>query len=485
MSKKRMNRRQFMEMTSKLALSYPFWPYLLESAQGAGPVVPNVIFVRSWYGFTPTNWYRPFDNRGDTNTLLAPDVYGKALSGIPDALNPILGNAFDAYRADMSILMGLDILTNLHDHNSTAMLTGSTPLTGQSEPQFPNSVDVILESSTAFYPQLPRVGVLRLGPESFEANHTFSYKNSAPVAANWDAKSLVETYFKNIGTGTAPGKTLEDKKKLVIDAILPEYQRLMASTALSTGDKARVDQFADHLQTLDSRLQQSTPPPASCQKPVLKPTSDLMANIYSNHIDAAIAALICKFTRVVTLEIRHFEDNLKYDGSAFHTGTHEENPAQDAKCLRENLWIRDRVLELVRKLNSTVDADGSKLADNTIVFWGNELSSRQSNHRLENMPIVMFIGKNITNLRRGYLLDYRQRPFIYRANRSDFPSMGQPYGKFLIALMTSLGLKPQDWEVGGQPGIGSFQTGPYYTGFYDRFLTTDQKRKPLDYFYIG
>jgi hypothetical protein len=483
------SRRFFLQGMGQFTLALPFLPSLLaRSALAATPPL-RFVAIRSWYGQTAANWYSNLDASGIL-TQQAPGVFGRQISTLSGPVNRVIGTRFDGVKHKMSLLLGLDVVQQGGpdpDHNDSSMLCASTYSTfaGETQPDFPYSVDVILENNPLIYPtgSSPKVRVLRLAPALEQSNGSFSWNKVNGIVQRIPSQSNAQSIFQALfggSTGGGTGRTGDQLKSLVIDKVLPDLNRLIGSTKLSSADKTRVSNYADVLRDLQTRLQTS-PAPTQCTNPSLNSDTSQMRSAYSNHIDIAVAALACGLTRVVTIEARHFEDNPNYNGTAFHEPSHVESSDSDSKSLTYNTWIADRVAELFNKLNAVIEPDGSRLLDNTIAFWGNELSSRQNWHRQENMPVL--IAGAQSKLKAGWIYDYRTRPFRYYANRGDFPSTGRPYNELLITLMSALGLSPANWEKDGQQGFGSYNKGGYYNGEYDAYLSN--KRATLPLYYLG
>ncbi len=477
------SRRFFLQGLGQFTLALPFLSSFPGLAQAQTKPPLRFVGIRSWYGQTPENWYKNLD-RANVWAQVAPGVYGTQISQLTGPINKVIGTRFDSVKSKMSMLMGLDIMSEVHDHNNAAMLCASGVPNEGAPPFFPYSMDAIFENSSIIYPAAPsKTRVLRLAPALAPSNDSFSWNvingQAVRLPSQSNAQSVFGSLFDSTPTGGG-GQTPDQKKSLVIDKVLPDLNRVLASNKLSVADKGRVSNYADLMRDLQTRLQAS-PPATQCQNPTLNNDSSMMKSAYSNHFDMIVAALACGLTKVATVEVRHYENNPNFLGSQFHDGTHVESSGQDAKSLVENSWIADRVAELFTKLNAIVEPDGSRLLDNTITFWGNELSCRQSIHRLENMPVVIAGGQG--RLKSGWSLDYRQRPFRYYANRSDFPEVGRPYNELLISLMSAMGLSPADWEKNGQAGFGSYTKGGYYNKEYDAFL--NNRRSPLPFYSVG
>lgn len=474
----RFSRRMFLKGAGGISVAIPLLPSLVEKAYGqTTPVRPRFVAVRSWYGQTFRNWNPSLD----ANQMIASDVWVRDLSQFTAPINRVLGTRFDPLKAKLTMMMGLDVL-GTPDHNESAFLNASHSSGPGQPPVFPWSVDSILEKSASFYPTPPPVRVLRVSPgeqNPYYPPPSFSWtKENGVVRQNpfqRNEQPLFDQLFSGITNDGRPSPSAL-RKGLVIDHVMEDYRRLMASTKISSQDRNSFSNYVDMLRDLQIRIRQA--PPMSCSQPGRRLFDTKMETHYSNHIDMVVMALACGLTKAVCFEIRHFQQALNYDGSYFHGSTHEDSLAQDAKSLAENTWISDRVLELMNKMDAIVDPDGRTMLDNSVVFWGNELGHGQAWHRTENMP-VLIAGSAGGKLRTGYLIDYRQKPFRHIAGRGDFPWCGRPYNQLLITLMQAMGLTDSEWEQEGQPGFGDYTPGSYGETMWTQYLTNRRARLPF------
>jgi hypothetical protein len=211
---------------------------------------------------------------------------------------------------------------------------------------------------------------------------------------------------------------------------------------------------------------------------------DLKRKLYTNVNDIITAAFTCDITRIACVYIEDYHD-MDTDYSYFHGLSHSDvGSADQTASATHNRWIGERVADLITKLDSITESDGTKMLDNTIVVWGSEICAKQGaeSHRNESQP-VLIAGGSTMNFNQGYYLDYRTRPFMHIANRGDFPAMGRPYTQLLASIMLGAGLQRPEFEIYGQNGkFGQFDNkGTYYNGGYDQYLATRTDKLPILY----
>jgi hypothetical protein len=108
------------------------------------------------------------------------------------------------------------------------------------------------------------------------------------------------------------------------------------------------------------------------------------------------------------------------------------------------------------------------LLDDSLVLVNNEIGNQsgasggESPGDYDNNHIgidvqVMLVGSCGGALRTGNLLDFRTD--FTRSRWSQY--IGTAYNRVLISCMLAMGLEPDDWEVGGQPGYGDMRGAQY------------------------
>lgn len=479
-----LSRRQFLEQMS-LGLSLPLYSPLLLSllsrsaeAQMAAPPL-RFVFIMNRNGQKEDTYYPNLP--GDQQ---APNLFAARLGDIVGDISPVFAS-FGSLKNKISILRGLDS-THITDHSRTSFLVGVSQRDNKEGnlPIFGASADWIIEKSPLFYPQTPLKRALRF---SINAGRGFSFSN---VGGNISELSYVNTdraLFSEAFTGVSgqptPGLDLNQRKLAVSDWMINSLTRLKSNSRLGSMDKQRLQQ---HLDTIHSLKQSLGSPikPAGCSVPTVNyfTSGQQRRRIYANVSDIIVSAFVCDLTRIACVYVEDFHDT-NTDYSYFHGLSHSSpaSAADTATWTSHSRWIADRVAELVTKLDGTLDADGSRMLDNTVVVWGNEISNYW--HRGESLP-TMVAGGGRGKLRMGQYIDYRTRPFRYYANRSDFPAVGRPYTQFLASLMRAAGLPSSEYEIYGHNGkFGEFTRQTFDNKEYDPYIAT--RTDPLPFFYLG
>src|SRR5690606_2265573 len=137
-------------------------------------------------------------------------------------------------------------------HCRTTFLCGSRPQAGDGsegrEPRFGASIDWLIERSSAFYPQAPRLRAIRF---SINPGRGFSFSNVNGTPTSLPYLATDQGLFNNVFAGfTGGGPPTVDpaaRRSAVIDAALQRFALLQQHKRLGALDRQRLQQHADHL----------------------------------------------------------------------------------------------------------------------------------------------------------------------------------------------------------------------------------------------
>jgi len=392
---------------------------------------------------------------------------------------------FDPVREKLTLMLGLDGLSRSFGHNTCFPLMGATYASGEpgdSPPTVPNSIDVVLADSPVVYPTPVPEPVLRLDPNtgrppSWARTTSFSYRDYESLPSQWDSRVVFNRLFGGMTDPAEPepvGVDPRERQRLVIDRVKEDFDALRGNSRLALADRDRLDQFVEHLRDVQTRIQ--SVPVISCDGPALR-TESTHAEAYSNHIDIMVAALACGITSIGTIYCHHHSS----DGNdlGLHDVSHNTDASSAARSLEYNTWIADRFAELLIKLDSVVEDDGTTLLDNSAALWGNDIGICDNHYQFRS-PVLMAGGLQGT-LRTGEYIDYRSRPGRRWAGHEH---LGRPYNQLLTSIMAGMGLSPADWETDG-PGFGDYSIigDSYADGAYAEYVGAE--RDYLPHFYLG
>lgn len=476
------SRRNFLLQAGGAVLTLPLLPSLLPQALAADGKPPKrFITICHRYG----HHIRDFFPTVQADIKVSENVFYKKLTEIPGVMSPILNAKFDAYRAKMNILQGLDSIGGA-GHNATIPLTGASVLNGESEtsgPTYGKSIDALMAKSLNVYSTTPRFNAIRIN-NSYFGTSGISWDRDAngnPFSLSYmnGDQAVFNALF---GGNTSSGQTQLNRHKLIVDQVKQRYQALKSNVRMSTLDRQRLEQHVTTVTEVQKRLISSTP--GSCTAPGFTPyvnnkvTRELL---WRNQIDCMVSAMACDMSRIGVLFVADYKTGLEDQNYAESHGNSHDRENTDtgrAQALNFSLFKADQVLYLLQRLSSIIEADGSTMLDNTVVLWTAELSSG-NHHRAECLPAVTF-GSCGGALNTGYLMDFRLKPLQYLAGRSDFHTpIGQSYNRLLITLMRAMGLQASEYiNEGDGGGFGEFKKSiTYLTDQYTRYIS--QRNDPL------
>lgn len=466
--KKPVSRRQFIHGLGGLSLALPFMPSLLipGSANAADPIIPKrYIALCTYDGYFQSVYYPTVT----ADKSFASDVYYKSLTDIAGPISEVMGTEFDPFRSKMNIYRGLDIPGSV-GHSAANMLCGAArEVFGDNSPIDPvgksQSIDVVMSKSKNFYPSIPQFSALRGQEISYNFGQSFDKDaNNKTIRLPYDKSpvTMFQQVFGNRIIDPNVAAQFAAKKIKIGDLLLGNYKTMMNHPKISSEDKITLDNFVTQLQDLNTRINSSSSI-LTCSKPTLRNLStgywDIMTetdktNFFSNYIDTMIAAMACDLTRICMISIRLTGHN---------HGLSHADPADRANQLQYIANTKKQTAiftEFARKMQAFKEADGTSMLDNSILHWGSE-AAVGGPHTCISMPAVT-IGGAGGKLKTGYLLDYRKRPFVPNVN--DPSGMGRSYTQFLITIMRSMGLQPDDYlQYGDGGGFGSYDKDVRYS----------------------
>jgi hypothetical protein len=265
----------------------------------------------------------------------------------------------------------------------------------------------------------------------------------------------------------------------MLDSVASSYESL--SRNLGASDRARLEQHAAFIRTLETRLAggggavlaQGCARPDEAVIPRYNPGAnqrgEVDAEVLPWTIENLVMALACDVTRVASL---HFFKN--YDptfpsefegasplggGNNWHDMIHNTpnlNGA-NAPALTQAFQFQGKMFaRLVQRLSEVIDTDGSRLLDNTLVVWTGDMGYG-SGHFDFNIPVVLAgMGSEFPN-GQGRHVTLPQRH-----------SLGDLYAK----VLRMLGGSDETFGVTGTLGDSGFTNGNQLQAWsgYDRYI---------------
>ena len=255
--------------------------------------------------------------------------------------------------------------------------------------------------------------------------------------------------YKRVFEGFSPPATTPDEdaakalllqRKSVLDAVASEFNAL--TPRLSAEDRQTLDAHLTLVRDVERRLSIGL---GDCAKPevppALNPVNELdMPQIAELELDLLALAFACDLTRVASFQVSTALNRIRYPWveslGEGHNLSHTGVSDVDAKSqlLRRQAWHASLIARLFDRLATIPEGDGTAL-DNTLLFWGNEVSMGTT-HNHDNMPFLVAGGT-----------------WAFRTGRS-VTYTGNSHADLLVSLLNAMGVPQTTF------GDGNFCTGP-------------------------
>jgi hypothetical protein len=426
------SRRQFLIGSGKFMLALPMLTSLLPRGVLAAETVNKKFFaIRTPNGMRFMDW-TPFTTPVMTN------VSGTRVTDLKAAysatgINKMIGPNFAPYLDKMTFCQGLDVPISL-GHNMSGMLGHF----GQTDSY--QTIDQTIAKAPGFYgTKTPVVDSLVLGPQSCSYGKIGNDIVNLPAYGNAGAAfDLLFNFSKP--SNLARGST-------VISRILASYTSLKNSPKISAEDRRVLDNQMTLLSSVETRLKKIVPVTNAGAR-YAEPVG--VNEYYQQMVDLGVLALQTGVTQVVTLTIYEAPD---VTPNQWHGESHNYETVPTPNFSKAVKWVADNVfLRAITKMSQVTEANGQSLLDNSVVFWGNELSAGQG-HTNENMPVIM-AGSAGGYIKTGRLLDYMRysEPQIPQGNGGDSTYAGRLYNQLLVTILQSMGVPPEVYQRDGRLG---------------------------------
>ncbi len=506
------SRRMFLRTASGMALGLPFLPSLLpRSAEAGGATMPRrFIAIQSqsgqfvsdfWPTYTPPG-YQTRDAmyggpRADGNTALHTQIPGTNRTWAPlsdfagQPLSRTIGSELEPWYGKMLLVRGLDYLQGT-SHGTGQMLGNyANCASGQAFADrglgWMPTIDQVLAYSNKFYPDPPRARSLALATGSPGSISDSDYGMPGGPVENLPAYLEPLYIWQDLfGDFMEPGTPMEHPNRKLVNAVYDDYVRLRQNGRMSAADKATLERHMTFIDDIERELEQGFA--AGCVKPEEPPFYEMgypwqevssvadFERVVELLVDMAVAAIRCDMTRIVTFQAQmgvtdasgtpvnsyHNSDDVAGDWHDFaHDATAEELDHQHIVSL--NRWVVNKVFKRFVEQLDVEEAFGQTYLDNSLVYWGGELSM---DHYVMGMPTIL-AGSAGGTIETGYYVDYTNLESDY-ANAGTMPwgvlIPGMPHNRLLVTILQAMGLSPADYERDGRAGYGHSE---FFDGAYN------------------
>ncbi len=471
----RFGRRHFLLGAGGAVLAVPALPSLFgpdEARAGVGVVNRNFISWRVTNGFFGHQWY-PSSSATAGLQLVEPNVREMLLTDIEGPISPILDERFDPLRSKMVLMRHIDRL-DYADHQAGNGLfgwaTNDGGLAGVDVASLPPSIDQLIAQKLyggAFVP-------LNLGVRWSEVGSSCSFSTTASGQVVMEAGLYPDQAFQQLFVGLdvddLTAERLRQQQVTLVDRSLEHYHAVRNNPRLSAADRDVLDAHIQHMQQVEQLLNNGAidcTPPADPGGWAFTPEAVNAAA--QAQVDIAIAALRCGLTRAVNFYLDPdvlMTDSLHGVSGGHHGASHDASPGAVDSILAAHRWHMNYFVDFLTKLD-TPDLSGNSLLDDSLVLLHNEIGNQAgaSGNEPGDLDLnhigvdtqVLLVGSCGGRLRTGTYLDYRTD---FTRNRWT-QYIGTAYNWVLVSCMLAMGLKPEDWEVNGQPGYGDLRGGQF------------------------
>lgn len=387
--------------------------------------------------------------------------------------------------AKMNLLRGLDVPFYIaHNHAAlgnygdlSAGNGGSTTLANQM------TADQVMARSSAVYESSPRKRTIYLG-----GSGQFSSTSVEPdgvggfqgLPSENSTTSLFDAIYAPT-TGMPP-----PTRRTVNDRVLESFRQLQSGAhgpgaRLGTEDRQRLQSYMDRLAELEAGMHGTTS--AACHD-LASPLSfngtlngyvspddpNSYGRYYSAYIDVIVAAFICDSSRIAILDspdtwldiaALQADPNFSHDGATDNNSSNDPNRgwhniahaaangdagAEAVMQVSHRSFFQRVFMDALTKLDGVVEADGSRMLDNTLLYWTQE--SGASTHDNDSTPVVM-AGAAGGFFSTGHYVDYRDRTSPTPGDGTG-PNRnrrrGVMYQQWLTTCLDAMGVPRAEWQ---------------------------------------
>ncbi|WP_438038811.1 DUF1552 domain-containing protein [Sorangium sp. So ce128] len=251
-----------------------------------------------------------------------------------------------------------------------------------------------------------------------------------PIQPRLDPVEIFTELFGTLNPGASNDAALRlARKRSILDFVDRRYAAV--SARLGAADKQKIDQHLTKIREIEQSLGSTPAATNACKAPTLVDTSDYNpsaglnaddpGSIVDSSTDAAIPkvgklmtdmlvmALACDITAVGTLQWSDTEakHTLPWLNLTEHHHFYQEMGGfRPAECELIYTWYSEQHLYLLKEM-AKVDMGGHSLLDESVVFFGSEISDPPT-HRKTNMPFLLAGGGG--GLRTGRWVRYPNLP---------------------------------------------------------------------------
>ncbi|MEM9188921.1 MAG: DUF1552 domain-containing protein [Myxococcota bacterium] len=449
------------------SVSIPLLPSLVPEVDAQDLDYSRVLFAVWSHGVYQPLWYPTGIPMSDVPGQ--PGVRSGPLSA--GSMSLYMDNYFDGLLDKISILRGISQI-GAWGHPTPLALSCSEfkPDKRDGEPivgLYPSSIDNVLADSSAVYGGAsPAVDVLRLSLGGTRFTHSIrNFRNLNCLDSAQDAFDLLfPGGVMSPGgnevpppSGPSPAEAEARRRRLLVDRVLGDYQRLRGDRRIGSADQQLLDQTMDHYRDLQTGLGDGS---GGGMLDTSLCSDFSVANSDSARVDDHIRlftqGFACGATRIGYWRMRSSHS----DSEGAHQASNGANQSASGlytSRMREN--SRDVGL-LLRAMDGFVEANGKTMLDNSLVVFCSDLASSvygAGGHTGIDAPFLV-AGSLGGKFETGQLIDYSDMSgdgLLQNIRNYDLRG-GPPHNELMISILNAFNVPASDYEVDGQPGFGTY-----------------------------
>jgi len=335
-----------------------------------------------------------------------PSHWNPSTSGVGFEFSPIL-KPIESFRDSITVVTNTDRPSaGTHAVSSGTWLTGSAPKRTEAEDFVAGtSLDQIIASrigGDTVFPSLEictedltgYVGACDVGYSCAYMN-TISWKTpTTPMPLESNPRVVFERLFGRPGSPEQRLRRLRQNRS-ILDSVQGDVTAL--ERGLGTRDKARLDQYLEHVREVEGRIQRAE---HQTDARLVAPNAPVgVPETWEEHatvmFDLMALAWEADLTRVFSFMLNREASQLVFPNLAFnepwHHVSHHGNEAEKlALLVKLTPWQIEVFGRFLDRLRKTPDGDGN-LLDHSVLLWGSGMSDSNT-HSAFDVPYLM-VGK--------------------------------------------------------------------------------------------
>ena len=448
---KPLSRRTLLRGAGGIAIALPFLEAMETKAGGTKSNPPRFVTFFQPNGTVPGRW-EPIGSETDF-VLDSPSEPGRLLAPLEPVKNELvildgvdMLSRFEGEQApphDMGMahcLTATDIVSKNHTTGSNGQLLDGSA----GGPSIDQVVADHIGTTTTF--RSLQLGVRATLDSARPLNCRMCYRGPyEPLAPENDPRSAFYTIFANAGYTPEQLERIRVRRHSILDYVRSDFDTLNGK--LGSNDRVKLESHLDAIRELEMTLD-AMGTTENCEVPSAPP---VMAHLAGENfpevgrlmMELLAMSLACDLTRVASLQwhVSQSWTVLSWLGATqhHHDLSHQWPYSQGVLNEFENCyrWYSEQFLYFVNLLANTIEADGSRLLDSTVVLWVNEQGDGAV-HEPWSVPYVI-AGNYQNRINSGRYLRY---------------TSDTPHNNLFIAAAQAVGANIDSF---GNP---NFSTGP-------------------------